>query len=229
MSHDASGEEKCSFTIRPAESSASGSDRCERSDSCVWLWSLWSSWRWEAALPACRLGHRGSSELAVLPFPEAGQCFALPGMTATEGVGAAGNCPLGRSRRLASWDPRDRDKQIGGRPCRWELGADCIQVSVGHACVVGWRCCTLGVLPLESRLLITLDHVGFSTQVLLEFSGVLSVLCLVMCLDLSTYVIPSIDTAKRSRNQRLSESCFRDSWWFPEEFLVRRADWGEGQ
>lgn len=54
------------------------------------------------------------------PFPKQGSALLclLPGMTATEGVGAAGNCPLGRSRRLASWDPRDRDKQIGGRPCR---------------------------------------------------------------------------------------------------------------
>ena len=57
------------------------------------------------------------------PFPKQGSALLcpLPGMTATECVFAAGNFPLGRSRRLASWDPRDRDKQIGGRPCRWEL------------------------------------------------------------------------------------------------------------
>ena len=123
MSHDAGGEEKCSFTIRPAESSASGSDRCERSDSCVWLWSPWSCCCWEAASPASRLGPRGSSELVVLPFPNQGSALLcpLPGMTATEGVGAAGTVPLGRSRRLASWDPRDWDKQIGRRPCRWQL------------------------------------------------------------------------------------------------------------
>ena len=54
------------------------------------------------------------------PFPRQGSgllCL-LPRMTATGAVGVAGNFPLGRSQRLASWDPRDRDKQIGGRPCR---------------------------------------------------------------------------------------------------------------
>lgn len=107
------------------------------------------------------------------------------------------------NRRLASWDPRDRDKQIGGLRCCWEFGADCIQVSVGRACVVGWRCCTLRGLPLESRLLITLDHVGFSTQVLLEFSGVLSVLCLVMCLHLSTYVKSIHRHSKKGREPKI--------------------------
>ena len=195
MSHDASGEEKCSFTIWPAESSASGSDRCERSDSCVWLWSLWSSWCCFPAWSPRQLWAGGPS----LSLGRAVVCSAC----CREWQLLGGNFPLGRSQRLASWDPRDRDKQIGGRPCRWELGADCIQVSVGHACVVGWRCCTLWVLPLEWQLLITLDHIGFSTQVLLEFSGILSVLCLVMCLHLSTYVKSIHRHSKKVREPKL--------------------------
>ena len=56
-------------------------------------------------------------------FPKPGQCFALPaaGNDSYWGCGGGRNRPLGRSRRLASWDPRDWDKQIGRRPCRWQL------------------------------------------------------------------------------------------------------------
>ena len=51
--------------------------------------------------------------------------------------------------------------------------------------------------------LITLDHIGFSTQVLLEFSGILSVLCLVMCLHLSTYVKSIHRHSKKVREPKM--------------------------
>lgn len=148
---------------------------------------------------------------SVLSAASAGECQLVLGAW-----GGRSLPPPGRSRRLASRDLRDcGDEQLlRRRPCRRELRL------TKSRWVWGVRAWWAGTAGLSSGLPFRIaapNHFGprrLSTQVLLQIPG-----------DLSTYVKPIRRPSERPQNRRLNDSCFRDSWWCPEEFLVKR-EWG---